>query len=49
MNLSIKIFIALALAIVVGLILDPSTLPFINWWIARIVTIFINLIIKIGR
>ena len=44
MNLSIKIFIALALAIVVGLILDPSTLPFINWWIAPIGTIFINLI-----
>ncbi|MBO5650209.1 MAG: dicarboxylate/amino acid:cation symporter [Selenomonas sp.] len=44
MNLSIKIFIALVLSIVVGLIAGESSLPFINWWIAPIGTMFINLI-----
>ena len=44
MNLSIKIFIALVLSIVVGLIAGEPALPFINWWIAPIGTMFINLI-----
>jgi len=44
MNLSIKIFIALVLSVVVGLIAGESALPFINWWIAPIGTMFINLI-----
>ena len=44
MNLSIKIFIALVLAVIVGLIAGEPALPFINWWIAPIGTIFINLI-----
>ena len=44
MNLSIKIFIALILSVVVGLIAGEPGLPFINWWIAPIGTIFINLI-----
>ena len=44
MNLSIKIFIALILSVVVGLIVGEPALPFINWWIAPIGTIFINLI-----
>ena len=44
MNLSIKIFIALVLSVVVGLIAGEPALPFINWWIAPIGTIFINLI-----
>ncbi|MBQ1867351.1 dicarboxylate/amino acid:cation symporter [Selenomonas sp.] len=44
MNLSIKIFIALILSVVVGLIAGEPALPFINWWIAPIGTIFINLI-----
>ena len=41
MNLSIKIFIALVLAVIVGLIAGEPALPFINWWIAPIGTIFI--------
>ena len=44
MNLSIKIFIALVLSVVVGLIAGETALPFINWWIAPIGTMFINLI-----
>ena len=44
MNLSIKIFIALVLSVVVGLIAGESALPFINWWIAPVGTLFINLI-----
>lgn len=44
MNLSIKIFIALLLAAVVGIFAGPEGLPFIKWWIAPIGTIFINLI-----
>ncbi len=44
MNLSIKIFIALVLSVVVGLLAGEPALPFINWWIAPIGTIFINLI-----
>jgi len=44
MNLSIKIFIALVLSVVVGLLAGESSLPFINWWIAPIGTMFINLI-----
>lgn len=44
MNLSIKIFIALVLAAVVGVAAGPEGLPFIKWWIAPIGTIFINLI-----
>lgn len=44
MNLSLKIFIALVLAVVVGLVVSPEALPFINWWIAPLGTIFINLI-----
>lgn len=44
MNLSIKIFIALILSVVVGLVAGEPALPFINWWIAPIGTIFINLI-----
>lgn len=44
MNLSIKIFIALVLSVVVGLMAGEPALPFINWWIAPIGTIFINLI-----
>ena len=44
MNLSIKIFIALILSVVVGLAAGEPALPFINWWIAPIGTIFINLI-----
>ncbi len=44
MNLSVKIFIALVLAVVVGLIAGPAGAPFIKWWIAPIGTMFINLI-----
>ena len=44
MNLSVKIFIALVLSVVVGLIAGEDALPFINWWIAPIGTMFINLI-----
>lgn len=44
MDLSLKIFIALILAVVVGLAADPDSLGFINWWIAPIGTIFINLV-----
>jgi Na+/H+-dicarboxylate symporter len=44
MNLSIRIFVSLVLSVVVGLIVGPDALPFINWWIAPIGTIFINLI-----
>ena len=44
MNLSVKIFIALVLSVVVGLIAGEEALPFINWWIAPIGTMFINLI-----
>lgn len=44
MNLSVKIFISLLLAIAVGLVLSEDSLPFINWWIAPVGTIFINLI-----
>ncbi|MCR5757186.1 MAG: dicarboxylate/amino acid:cation symporter [Selenomonas sp.] len=44
MNLSIKIFIALVLSVIVGLLAGESSLPFINWWIAPIGTMFINLI-----
>lgn len=44
MNLSIKIFTALVLSVVVGLMAGEPALPFINWWIAPIGTIFINLI-----
>ncbi len=44
MNLSVKIFIALVLSVVVGLIAGEPALPFINWWIAPIGTMFINLI-----
>ena len=44
MNLSIKIFIALILASVVGIAAGPEGLPFIKWWIAPVGTIFINLI-----
>ena len=44
MNLSVKIFIALVLAVVVGLAAGPDSLGFINWWVAPIGTIFINLI-----
>ncbi len=44
MNLSIKIFIALVLSVIVGLIMGPEGLPFAKLWIAPIGTIFINLI-----
>lgn len=44
MNLSVKILIALVLSVIVGLIAGEEALPFINWWIAPIGTIFINLI-----
>ena len=44
MNLSVRIFIALILAVVVGLVLGDEYIGFINWWIAPIGTIFINLI-----
>ena len=44
MNLSVKIFISLLLAIAVALVLSEDSLPFINWWIAPVGTIFINLI-----
>ncbi|MBQ9377620.1 MAG: dicarboxylate/amino acid:cation symporter [Schwartzia sp.] len=44
MNLSVKIFIALVLSVIVGLIAGPEGLPFIKLWIAPIGTIFINLI-----
>lgn len=44
MNLSIRIFIALVLAVVVGLVMGPEGLPFTKLWIAPIGTIFINLI-----
>ena len=44
MHLSVKIFIALVLSVVVGLIAGPDSLGFINWWIAPIGTMFINLI-----
>jgi len=44
MNLSIKIFIALILSVIVGLFTGTDALPFINWWIAPIGTMFINLI-----
>ena len=44
MNLSIRIFIALVLSVVVGLVMGPEGLPFAKLWIAPIGTIFINLI-----
>ena len=44
MHLSVKIFISLVLAVVVGLIAGPAGAPFIKWWIAPIGTMFINLI-----
>lgn len=44
MNLSVKIFIALVLSVIVGLIAGADGLPFIKWWIAPIGTMFINLI-----
>ena len=44
MNLSVKIFIALVLSVVVGLIAGAPAVPFIKWWIAPIGTMFINLI-----
>ena len=44
MNLSVKIFLALVLSVIVGLIAGPDALPFIKWWIAPIGTMFINLI-----
>lgn len=44
MNLSVKIFIALVLSIIVGLIAGAEGLPFIKWWIAPVGTMFINLI-----
>lgn len=44
MNLSVKILISLVLSVIVGLIAGEGALPFINWWIAPIGTIFINLI-----
>lgn len=44
MNLSVKILIALILSVIVGLIVGADALPFINWWIAPVGTMFINLI-----
>lgn len=44
LNLSVRIFIALVLAVVVGLAVGEEYIGFINWWIAPIGTIFINLI-----
>ena len=44
MHLSIKIFIALVLSVIVGLIAGEPAVPFIKWWIAPIGTMFINLI-----
>ncbi len=44
MNLSYKIFIALILSVVAGLVAGPESLPFIKWWIAPIGTMFISLI-----
>jgi Na+/H+-dicarboxylate symporter len=44
MHLSVKIFISLVLAVIVGLIAGPAGAPFIKWWIAPIGTMFINLI-----
>lgn len=44
MNLSIKILIALVLSVICGLVAGADALPFINWWIAPIGTIFLNLI-----
>ena len=44
MNLSVKIFIALVLSVIVGLIAGEPAVPFIKWWIAPIGTMFINLI-----
>ena len=44
LNLSVRIFIALILAVVVGLAVGEEYIGFINWWIAPIGTIFINLI-----
>lgn len=44
MNLSVRIFLALVLSVVAGLIIGAEGLPFIKLWIAPIGTIFINLI-----
>ena len=44
MNLSIKILIALILAVAAGLAAGAESLPWIKLWIAPIGTIFINLI-----
>lgn len=44
MSLSVQIFIALVASVIVGLIAGPGALGFVNWWIAPIGTIFINLI-----
>ena len=44
MHLSFKIFIALVLSVIFGLVLGPDAVPFIKWWIAPIGTMFINLI-----
>lgn len=44
MNLSAKIFIALVLAVILGLILGEENLPWIKAYVAPIGTMFINLI-----
>lgn len=44
LNLSVRIFIALVFAVSVGLAAGEENIGFINWWIAPIGTIFINLI-----
>ncbi|MBB5336946.1 dicarboxylate/amino acid:cation symporter [Pectinatus brassicae] len=44
MNLSFKIFIALILAIIVGLFTGHEYVPFFNAWVAPIGTMFISLI-----
>jgi Na+/H+-dicarboxylate symporter len=43
-NLSFRIFLALILSVIAGLIAGPESLPFIKWWIAPVGTMFINLI-----
>lgn len=44
MNLSVRILIALVLAVIVGLIAGAESIPWIKAWIAPIGTMFINLI-----
>lgn len=44
MSLSVQIFASLVLSVVVGLLLGADAAPWVNWWVAPVGTMFINLI-----